>query len=253
MSKYIRKEEILNYIKDKNVCSVEELLKVFKISMSTLHRDLNTLEREGRIDKFYGKVAVSEKKNLFESRIKINTDLKIKIAKRALEFIHSGDCIFLDNSTSAYYLAREICNSSFNNILIVSNNGFISDLFLNNRNIDLIITGGILNKKLNCYIGPQAIRSINDFNANSFFLSTSCISVEGGISDIFFPDVIDVKRRMFRNSKNSYLLVDSTKFGKMSTTKWFSLKEVAYIITDSKVSQEEINNFKNNGVDLIIS
>lgn len=253
MSKYIRKEELLNYIKDKNVCSVEELLEVFKISMSTLHRDLNTLEREGRIDKFYGKVAVSEKKSLFESRIKINTDLKIKIAKRALEFIHNGDCIFLDNSTSAYYLARELCSSSFNNILVVSNNGFISDLFLNNRNIDLIITGGILNKKLNCYIGPQAIRSINDFNANSFFLSTSCVSVEGEISDIFFPDVIDVKRRMFRNSKISYLLVDSTKFGKISTTKWFNLKEVDYIITDSKVTQEEIDNFKNNGIDLIIS
>lgn len=253
MSKYIRKEEILNYIEEKNVCSIEELLKVFKISMSTLHRDLNSLEREGRIDKFYGKVAITEKKSLFESRININVDLKIKIAERAIQTINNGDCIFLDNSTTAYYLAREICNSSFMNLLVVSNNGFISDLFLNNNNIDLLITGGILNKKLNCYIGPQSIRSINDFNANIFFLSTSCISVKGEISDIFSPDVIDVKRRMFKNSDTSYLLVDSTKFGKISTAKWFNLKEVDYIITDSKIPQREIDDFKNIGIDLIIS
>lgn len=253
MSKYIRKEEILDYIKNKKVCSIEELLSKFKVSVSTLHRDLNILEREGRIDKFYGKVALSEKKDLFKSRININVKLKIKIARKALEFIHNGDCIFLDNSTTAYYLAKELCSSSINNILVVSNNGFISNLFLNNSSADLIITGGILNKKLNCYVGPQAIKSVDYFNANSFFLSTSCISVGGGVSDIFFPDVIDVKTRMLRNSKTSYLLIDSTKFGKISSAKWFSLKDIDYIITDSKISETEINNFKDIGIDLIIS
>ncbi len=253
MSKHLRKEKILNYIEEKNVCSVEELLKVFKISMSTLHRDLNSLDREGRIDKFYGKVAVTEKKSLFKSRINVNVDLKIKIAKKAIQFINNGDCIFLDNSTTAYYLAKEICNSFYKNLLVISNNGFISDLFLNNNNIDFLITGGSLNKKLNCYVGPQAIRSINDFNANIFFLSTSDVSVKGEISDIFFPDVIDVKRRMLKNSKTSYLLVDSTKFGKISTAKWLNLKEVDHIITDSKISQREKENFKNKGIKLIIS
>jgi DeoR/GlpR family transcriptional regulator of sugar metabolism len=253
MSRYLRKDRILEYVDNKKVCSIDELLKTFKISVSTLHRDLNTLEREGSIDKSYGKVSVSEKKALYESRINRNIELKVKIAKRALKVIHNGDCIFLDNSTTSYYLARELCNSSIKDVLVVSNNGFISDLFLQNGNIDFIITGGILNKKLNCFIGPQAIRSIKDFNANIFFLSTSCISIKGEISDLFFPDVIDIKRRMYNNSKTSYILVDSTKFGKTSSGKSFSLKEVDHIITDSKISQEELKKFSDNGIDIIIS
>ena len=252
MSKYLRKEEILEYIKDKKVCTADELEGKFNISISTVHRDLNILEREGSISKFYGKVTVNEEKSLFKSRININIDLKRRIAQKAMEFIENGDCIFLDNSTTVYYLAEALCKSSFKNILVISNNAFISNLFLNNENIDLVSTGGKLNKELNCFAGPQAIKSIDNFNGNNFFLSTSCISIEGGISDIFYPDAIDVKTKMLQKSKESYLLVDSTKFGKISASKWFELKDVNHIITDSNILNEQLREFKNAGVDLII-
>ncbi|MCK5568727.1 MAG: DeoR family transcriptional regulator [Spirochaetes bacterium] len=42
---------MIEHIKGKKVCSIEELQEKFNVSVSTIHRDLNLLEREGRISK----------------------------------------------------------------------------------------------------------------------------------------------------------------------------------------------------------
>ena len=210
------------------------------------------LEREGRIDKVYGKVSLKDEKVLYKSRININVDLKKNLAQKTLSFIENGDCIFLDNSTTVYYLAEAICQSSFKNILVISNSAFLSDLFLNVEDIDFVSTGGMLNKELNCFIGPQTIKAIDAFNGNKFFLSSSYISVKGGISDIYHIDLIDVKRKMLQNSKESFLIIDSTKFGKIGVSKYFELDDMDHIITDRKILESDAKELKQSKVDLII-
>ncbi len=179
-------------------------------------------------------------------------DLKKNLAQKTLSFIENGDCIFLDNSTTVYYLAEAICQSSFKNILVISNSAFLSDLFLNVEDIDFVSTGGMLNKELNCFIGPQTIKAIDAFNGNKFFLSSSYISVKGGISDIYHIDLIDVKRKMLQNSKESFLIIDSTKFGKIGVSKYFELDDMDHIITDRKILESDAKELKQSKVDLII-
>ena len=232
---------------------MDDIKNNFDVSVSTVHRDLSMLEHEGRINKYYGQVSVSEKKELFKSRININVDLKRRMASKAVTFIRNGDCVFLDNSTTAYYLAEALCATTLKDILVVSNNGFISDLFLSNKNIDLVLTGGKLNKKTNSLVGPQAVKTIQDFNANNFFFSTSCISLKGGISDIYLPDVIDIKTKMLQHAKNKILLVDSTKFEKISTAKWFEIDIVDFIITDNKLPTEQVEEYRNAGIKIVKS
>ncbi len=253
MSKYLRKEEVLSYIDERKVCSIDELQEKFDVSVSTIHRDLNILEREGRINKFYGKVTIKEEKDLYRSRIQVNVDLKRRIARKALEFINNGDCIFLDNSTTTYYLAEALCESAFRDILVVSNSALVIDLFLKNKNIDFVSTGGKLNKDFDSFIGPHALRAIENFNGNVYFFSTSCISIEGGISDVFSPDEISVKTKMFMNAKKSILLVDSTKFGKASTLKWFEMKDIHHIITDGKFPSDTVREFRESGIDIVVA
>ena len=253
MSIFIRKEEIIKYINQKKVCAIDELQKKFNVSISTIHRDLSLLEREGRINKYYNKVAIKTDQNFYNSRKNVNVELKRKIANKALSFIINGDCIFLDNSTTVYYLAEALCKSSFKNILVVSNSAFISDLFLNTNDIDFVALGGKLNKDLNCYIDSDCGKVIESFNGSKYFFSTSSISIEGGISDIYVPDENIIKVKMHKYSKVSYLLVDSTKFGKESTIKWFDITDVDHIITDNYISEDQLLQFHNNGFDVIIS
>lgn len=253
MKKHFRKEEVLDYIKDRGVCSVEELQTSFAVSISTIHRDLNILEREGRINKFYGKVTIKDESVLYRSRIRVNVELKRRVAQKALDYIENGDCLFIDNSTTTYYLAEVLCESSFQDILVVSNSALVIDLFLKNKSIGFVSTGGKLNKDFDSFVGPQALRTINDFNGNKYFFSTSSISIEGGVSDVYSPDEIAVKNRMYRNARESYLLIDSTKFGQVSTVKWFELKDVRNVVTDNKVPNDILQEFRDLGLNMIVA
>ena len=159
MRKELRIERILNFVKEKKVCSVEELQSTFSVSLSTMHRDLNILLERGKINKYYGKIALKEQKDLIKNRIVENIELKKEIAKKALSYIRDDECIFLDNSTTVYYLAELICKSDFKHLLVVSNSAIIHDFFMDNRHIDFISTGGKLNTNFNSYIGPQTVQA----------------------------------------------------------------------------------------------
>jgi DeoR family myo-inositol catabolism operon transcriptional repressor len=253
MDKFLRKEEIFGFIKGNRICAVDELQRKYAVSLSTLHRDLNELLREGRITKFYGKVAVTEERNLFNARRNVNVELKKRIAQKALEYIREGDCLFFDNSTTVYYLAEQLSLSPLKNVVVVSNSAFISDLFLANKNVDFVSTGGKLNKELNCYVGTHALHVIDDFNASKYFFSCSGFSVEGGISDIYIPDEQAIKNRMREKSGESFLLVDSTKIGRTSVIKWFEPNAVDHVITDKTIDEEILNSITQGMTSLIVA
>jgi len=251
-----RKEKIISLLKEKKEYVTDELCQYFDVSLATIHRDLNELEREGRVKKVYGGVLLNvvediETRNII--RLRTNIELKKKIAIKALEFVENKDCIFLDNSTTCYYFAKALSESKFRDIIIVTNSYLIPGLFIKNENIQVVSTGGLLLKEYNCFVGLCAVATISEFNGNKFFLSTAAISIEGELSDVYRHDSDEIKREMFKKSKEHICLVDSSKFNHIGQTKVFTLSDVDKIITDNGCSKETREKFLGIGKELIIA
>lgn len=256
MLQQTRKEEIVNVLQDRKEYIIEDLCNHFNVSLSTIHRDLNELEREGRVKKVHGGVLLNvvekvESRNVV--RLRTNVELKKKIAIKALDFVENKDCLFLDNSTTCYYFARALSESKFQDLLIVTNSYLIPGLFLENENIQVVSTGGLLVKEYNCFVGQCAVAAINEFNSNKFFLSTGVISIKGGLSDDYRPNLNEIKREMFERSKEHICLVDSTKFNRIGQSKVFSTLEMDKIITDGNCDKEIREEFARIGKELIIA
>lgn len=251
-----RKEKIMNLLQENKEYEIDKLCKYFNVSLATIHRDLNELEREGRVKKVHGGVLLNvaekvESRNII--RLRTNVKLKKKIAVKALEFVESKDCLFLDNSTTCYYFAEVLSNSKFQDIVIVTNSFLIPGLFIENKSIEVVSTGGLLEKEYNCFVGQCAIAAINEFNGNKFFLSSGVISLKGELSDDYCPNLNEVKREMFKRSKEHICLIDSTKFNRIGQSKVFSLSEMDKIITDSNCSRETREEFSKFGKELVIA
>ena len=251
-----RKEKIISLLGKKKEYEIDQLCKYFEVSLATIHRDLNELEREGRVKKVHGGVLLNvvediETRNII--RLRTNVKLKKKIAVKALEFVENKDCLFLDNSTTCYYFAKELSESKFKNLVIVTNSYLIPGLFIKNENIQVVSTGGMLLKELNCFAGPCAIAAINEFNGSKFFFSTAAISIKGELSDIHQPISDEIKREMFKRSKDHICLVDSSKFNHIGQSKVFSISEIDKIITDGSCSKEIREEFSKVGKELIIA
>jgi DeoR/GlpR family transcriptional regulator of sugar metabolism len=84
---------------------------MFNVSISTRHRDLEELEKQGLVKKVMGGavlVSVSQLQTHFDKRLQTQAREKKAIAKRAIDYIQDDTSIYLDHSTSTTYLAREI-------------------------------------------------------------------------------------------------------------------------------------------------
>ncbi|MDY0027974.1 MAG: DeoR/GlpR family DNA-binding transcription regulator [Candidatus Humimicrobiaceae bacterium] len=256
MLQTIRKEKIINLLQEKKECEISELCKYFNVSLATIHRDLNELEREGRVNKVHGGVILNvvekvETKNTI--RLKTNIQLKKEIAAKALEFVENNDCLFLDNSTTCYYFAEALACSEFKDLVIVTNSYPVPGLFLENKHIKVVSTGGLLENEYNCFVGQCAIETISKFNSNKFFLSTGMISVKGELSDNYSDSLNEIKREMYKRSKEHICLVDSTKFNRIGQSRVFKISEMDKIITDNNCSKETRAEFAKNGKELIIA
>ena len=95
-----RLNEILEIVKKYGYVTVKYLVGALHYSNATINRDLNLLEKQGRIVRSYGGVEVVENTGgvpLPFRYHKMHAE-KLKIAKRASELVKDGETLFIDDS-----------------------------------------------------------------------------------------------------------------------------------------------------------
>ena len=210
-----REKEILEILlKQKNV-TVKQLADSLFISEPSIRRDLASLEKQHLIRRIHGG-AVLEETMLSKNKIPFlireyeQSSAKVLIAQKAIDLINDNDVIFMDASTSCYYLIPFL--SSKRNITVVTN-GVKALTKLAEYDINTISTGGTLINSCLALVGEEAYKTIETFNADIAFFSCRGISDDGYLTDIA-PEENNIRKQMMKNSKKSYLLCASEKFGK---------------------------------------
>ena len=233
MQKNDRKELIIEFLNKSGFASVAELSKNFYASESSIRRDLAELELSGLVKRSWGGAkALTSPNNIptFSTRSFTAAKEKTAIAKKAAALIKSGDIIFLDQSTTAYFLAIELMKCA--NLTVVTNNIEILCL-LSKSDHTLISTGGTVSKKnTNCLIGALATKCYESIYADFAFFSVHSLS-ENGIASDCAQDEIFVRNAMLSNAKKKILLCDSTKIGSLSAFKQCTLSDIDILICDS--------------------
>ena len=239
-----REQEILSILKISGFVSVKHLCDTLFASESSIRRDLRSLEERGLIKRSYGGASlVTNYSNIvtFNHRTRQNTFSKRDIAQKALPLIKDGSIIFLDQSSTAFYLAGEIINRS--SVTVVTNNIEIM-MLLSNSGIKLISSGGMLSSEnRNCLIGDEAQKTFENIFADYMFFSVKGISDDAVVTDCSREE-ISLRNAMLKNSDKKVLLCDSTKFGVRAPFKQCNLVDVDYLISEGK-SAFKFSEFEN--------
>jgi DeoR/GlpR family transcriptional regulator of sugar metabolism len=93
----IRQEQMRAYIEEKNVVTIKELQALFPdVSLMTIHRDLDVLEKSGSAVKFRGGARSVRHAGdpEFNVRMRENNAGKSVIARKALELIQPHSAVF---------------------------------------------------------------------------------------------------------------------------------------------------------------
>ena len=230
--KISQEKKILEILETQQYASVEELSAILCVSTSTIRRTLETLQQRGLVTRTHGGVKINSDNNFspsFTFRIHQNSFEKKKIALSAIKLIKNGDIIFLDGSTSAFYIAEYL--KEFESIRVLTN-GIDTLSLLSKNHILAYTTGGQVSaENPSVLVGRYAEDMISNFHADIAFFSAQAMDNDGEIYDCF-EDEIFLRRAMIKNAKTKVFLCDNTKVGKTSSFHLCSLKDVDYIASN---------------------
>ena len=233
---------------------VSELSKLFDVSEMTIRRDLNILVSKGKAIRTHGGATIPQETYIdgvsFIERSKEHIYEKRIIAKEAVNYLNSGDNIFVDDSSTALYMAEYIPS---NKPLIVTTTSITAALEFNkHQNITVFCIGGELHKSYYSCFGPITQNALEGMYFKSAFLGFCSITEDGLITTNSVND-LKIKKIVLQRCESSYALIDSSKIKPPQFFQFGSISELDTIITDSKINSSFIECCKNNNVDLVLA
>ena len=233
----IRQEQMREYIEQKNVVTIKELQALFPdVSLMTIHRDLDALERIGAVVKFRGgaksvKLAGDPE---FNVRMRENNAGKQIIAQKALELIQPHSSIFLDASTTNVALAKILPDMNLN---IITTGPSVAMELSRLRNPVVTMCCGTLNRKNLAVYGQNTLKMLSEFNIDLAFIGVSGCSVEAGLTCGTEGDML-VKRMVIEKARTSVALCGHDKFSCLMPYTFSKIEDVDYLICDEPVPEQ---------------
>jgi len=246
-----RQKLILDKLKSEGAVLVSKLSVELGVTEETVRRDLEKLEKQELLLRTHGGAVPLNDNNheySLEKRKNEKSDLKQILAKEAVKYIEPGDTIFLDASTTIFYIAKEIKN--FKNVTVITNSLRILNELIGAPDLKVMAIGGYLSHNQSL-VGSMAEQEVeNRFFANKMFFSSRGVTAEAGILESNEQECA-IKQRMIKNSNQKFFICDKAKIGRVGFTKLMPLSELDYMVTEQGLDDEFKQTLKENKVHLV--
>ena len=226
--------EIAELLDKRGKLTLEQLEEYFpSVSQMTLRRDLFQLEEEGKIIRIRGgAMSVREVQKTsgepYTKKTTIHTDEKIVIAQKAAELIDEGASIFIDGGTTALYLAKEMPDIHCN---VFTNGLAVATELAKKKNVMVNLLGGPLLKDNLSTASSLSSMYFTDTNFELAIISAAAFTPESGFScgSQMEADLFKIVRK---KAKFTYMMLDSSKIGKIKPYTFARLEDINVLITD---------------------
>ena len=183
----LRSYRILDHVKARKHCSLEELREAFGVSPATIYRDVAALVDRGALQRVRGGVSALERPagataapNGYRDRLEWNRAGKERIARKAVERVADGDILFLDSSTTVACLARELAGRTLGALTIV--------------------------------LGQETFRQLDRITLTKAFVSAYGVDDRNATTN--HENQAALLMRVFEKAPQKFLLADRGKFGR---------------------------------------
>lgn len=250
-----RHQKILEILETKGSISTSEIQRKFGVGYDSAKRDLRILEEKGLLKRTHGgAIAVRQIGAGKPSNITCKDFSEVKpnylaIAKKAVGMINDNDVVFITSASVGFLMARIISENL--KIRVVTNSIIIAEELRNKQNISVILLGGEMDHKGNCY-DSFAIETIKKLRFDKCFLTSAAISANFGLS-IQKTQAISFWNAIIDSSKKSIGLYPTEKIGIDSIVSICPANRLDTIITDWDALEEDLKGFDEQGIELLIT
>lgn len=242
-----RRQHILRRLEQHQRVSVNELSDELGVSAVTIRQDLRTMEQDGLLIRTHGGATLPQQKAMsselaFDVRLGKNRDEKEAIGKAAAQLIRNNYAIAMDGSTTALAITPHL--KQFDYLVIATNSLIIAQQFLDKRNFKVLLPAGQLRVDSVSLVG--AAETLPDVNLNIGFFGAHGITFEAGITEMSEEEAL-IKQVLMERCVESYIVVDSTKWGKIAPYTFADVEQVS-LITTELAPRDQVRDFRKNNI-----
>jgi len=244
-------QHVLRLLETRDYVQVAELSQTFSVSEVTVRSDLGQLARQGLVARIRGGARALQQGQSelgFDLRMRLEVEAKRAIARSAAEMVNEGEAVALDASTTAYYLALELCSKR--ELVVVTNGLLVATALADAPGITVLLTGGVLRLSAMSLVGDLGTDVLRTTRINKGFLGARGLSLPRGLMDLN-PDEVRIKQEMADACDQVYGILDGTKWHRSALLTFVPVEKLTGIVTDSGAPASEVAAWRAAGVDVI--
>jgi DeoR/GlpR family transcriptional regulator of sugar metabolism len=251
-----RQEQILEWLERVGAGSYQELADFLAVSTMTVRREVDDLNSRGLLIKTLGGVQRANApsylmETAIQGRVARQRIEKQAIARAAIELIGDQQTLFVDGSTTCLELAKLIARR-MRGLTVITNSALTTMEIGQNRNNNVIGTGGEFDSNSCCYVGASAEDAAERFYVDIAFISTMGFLPSEGTFESTVAN-FRVKRILTRRSKRVVLLIDHTKFGQRALARVLDSDEIDCVVTDEGTTKEHLSQLADSGIEYLVA
>jgi DeoR/GlpR family transcriptional regulator of sugar metabolism len=244
-----RQNTILELLGRKDQTTVKQLALDLNVSSVTIRQDLNFLESEGLLKRVHGGAVLKDADDL-SNRLGVNYEKKLKIARKLADHVKNGETILIESGSVNALLARELVKRK--KVTLITTNVYIARQFRRDEQANIILLGGVYQHESESVVGKITKICLDQVNFDKAFVGIDGYTSETGftIRDLFRAEI---SSHIIHQSRDVFIVSDSSKFGKTELTSICFLKDIHHIATDSDLPGQYRAEFLQEGIDLILA
>jgi DeoR family glycerol-3-phosphate regulon repressor len=232
MAENLRQTEILEIVQNEGRVQVDDLVTRLKTSAQTIRKDLSELAEHGHLKRVHGgAILPAGVTNIgYEDRRSLNADAKSRIAAACVTHIPNNASVFLNIGTTTEAVARALL--SHKDLMVVTNNLNIANILAANPACEVVVSGGVLRRTDGGLTGAMTVQMIEQFKVDIAVIGCSALDADGDILD-FDVQEVSVSQTILRQSRQSFLVADASKFDRHAPVRIGTMRQVDRIFTDA--------------------
>ncbi len=231
-----REAYILDLLAKDGSLSVSALSKDLGVSEVTIRSNLKGMEERGLLARTHGGAQPVALADVLERR-REHAPEKERIAAAAAELVTDGDRVMIEAGTTCALIPKYLVGRR--GVQIVTNSTLVLAQARLNPQLTVILTGGDFHRESESMVGPVALRSIRDFNVRYAFVGTDGFTSDRGITTQFAQGAA-VITAMAARAEETWLLADSSKYGRAGFVSVLELGDLTGIITDDGLGPDSV-------------
>lgn len=228
------------------------LSKEFGVSVMTIRRDIDFLERDGLARKVLGgaiSLATRELEPAFETRVAVAAAEKVHIAEAIVNMLLPGQTVILDCGSTVLAVAKAIRGHNLG-LTIITSSLLAAIELVDEPETDVILTGGHLRTREISLVGPEAELVLSWYNADVFIMGVAGVDAIRGVTDYHTGEAA-VKRAAMAAAHRTVVVADLSKLSSTHLANIAPLHKIASIVTDGDQSEPSLVAAASAGVEVV--